>query len=311
MVEEYTAIRKIAENTLSNSRTLNNDSRQRRHGLYDDFGSEYNTVGDNNSNGRVWIAITPDIDKFVRWEFKLIVQSFIVPIAGSEVNPTSLEVGETNLSINNNAITPNPHRHEILPNPHSHTVTAGVSLTPSSFKNFRISIDGIDLTALFESQFPLPSENGVYPDETIAHRYDIIEACSHLSEIDRNQILSAGYHEIQCNADGIFNLKFVNFIKYSFINRDGNTTDTEDTMLKMRKYSSVRPPVLFEYKKTADELSAEIQEIENQFMSSTYVSNSEQAITELKLKSEHIKLNQQLSHLLKINRIKERLNHEL
>lgn len=90
----------------------------------------------------------------------------------------------------------------------------------SSSTSFRITIDDIDLTPYFQSQFngAWIYGNGVYPNKGTAN-YDVLEAVEYMNEEERNIILEPGYKEVKVYGNGDFDVKFYNYVKYSHCNR--------------------------------------------------------------------------------------------
>lgn len=216
---------------------------QRRNMMNDDFDKEYTAIGDNSNRATIWLSSSPDLLYISRWEFKIIILPFVIPVASGsnalspatlKVEPTSLETEQRRLDVKDSTVTPNPHDHPIQPNPHSHlitpnphthTVNAGITIIPvTNVSDMRIFIDDIDLTSHFKAQFPkwLDGE-GMYPDSMLQHRYDILKACSILSDKQRSSILSQGYHRLEFESKALFRLNIREFKKYSFVNRQGDT----------------------------------------------------------------------------------------
>lgn len=90
----------------------------------------------------------------------------------------------------------------------------------ASATSFQILIDGIDLTPYFQSQFngAWITGNGVYPNKGTAH-YDVLLATGYMNEAEQNQILEPGYKEVQVVGNGDFDVKIINYMKYSHCNR--------------------------------------------------------------------------------------------
>lgn len=221
------AIGKIASRTKQNTERVVQQNRQRRNLVTDDFDKEYTAIGQEGQSGVIWLAISPDMIYIERWEFKVIIDPFLIPISGGTgaMSAVSLHVSDTNLSSSGSSISPNPHNHVITPNPHTHTINAGVTSIPSQVENIRIHLDGYDLTAHFKAQFNgwIDSE-GMFPDSSMENRYDILKAISLFPEAQRSAFLTQGYHKLEFISDGLFNLKIREFKKYNFINRHGDST---------------------------------------------------------------------------------------
>lgn len=242
----------LASRTKANKTRNSQMNRQRRTLVQDDFDKEYSCVGNADAAGQIWLAISPDMEYMERWEIKIIVEPFTVPLAsGSKalspatltIDPIDLSISETKLTGAKNTwdngvkITPENHKHEITPshiqptikpNPHSHSVNAGVTLHPSAFTTMSVTLDGIDLTPMFKAQQGgqwITSASGMYPDTTLGNRYNIFQALDTLGQEKASPLLEQGYHLLEFKADGLFSLKVREFKKYSFTNRHGGGID--------------------------------------------------------------------------------------
>lgn len=98
--------------------------------------------------------------------------------------------------------------------------------TEADFETLRIILDEVDLTNAFKAQFPnWVTGTGMYPDETVNNRYNILEAIDTIPEAQRTAILKQGYHKLEFVANGLFSVKIREFKKYAFINRQGGSHD--------------------------------------------------------------------------------------
>lgn len=243
--EEY-VLGMVAERTKKNTTSTTQPNKQRRNLVTDDFDKEYETMGNKDQSGKIYLSISPDIEYMVRWEFKLIVEPFYMPVASSELamQPVTLkipehpiEVDNASLSVSNNTINPNPHKHtatdkaaKIEPETHTHVLNEGVTLIPTKFEEVRIFLDGVDLTSQFKAQFPtwISPENGMYPDLTVGNRFDILKALNTLDTKKRTSILRPGYHVLEFKVDDLFSFKIREFKRYSGINRQGDSANNEN-----------------------------------------------------------------------------------
>ena len=266
MITFENAITKLAERLSDQREAKRNVSLQRRNQVVDIYGMEFTRQGDEGKPATFYISISPDLIYFERFEFKIIIESFKTPIATDGIRPEFVRVRDTELIIqdaaafntggtgltvageglmtNINAISPNPHTHDLTPNPHhhtipahghhlnpnphhhetdahGHTIVAGMSYFKSTATNFEIWIDGdIDLTPYFKAQFPdqwIDGE-GIFPEAGTAN-YDVLEAVGYMDESMRQRILTPGYKKIEVKGDGIFNATLVNYLKYPHVNR--------------------------------------------------------------------------------------------
>lgn len=250
-----TAFTKLTSKINATSKSQVIENLQRRNGIMDDFDKEYSTIGENGVDATVYVSISPDMIYISRWEFKVIVVPFAMPVASGEsalspvslsVDPIDVTVTETSLSVADDNITPNPHTHTasastpvITPNPHSHSVNAGVTLTPSTFGNIEIWIDGVDFTSYFKAQFDgwIDGE-GMFPDTTMENRYDIMKVLNTFDEATRSKFLTSGYHTITFKGDGLFSLKLREFKKYNHINRQGDSTGGTVSTFDLETYDA-------------------------------------------------------------------------
>jgi len=246
-----------AQNELTNKR--HNDSYQRRSGVIDNYGIEYVRQGSSVSPAQFLISVSPDLIYYKRFEFKVIVSAFMLPISdgngGMSVTPTAVSISSVSLEISDEtigilpanleidideeagekSISPNPHGHEELPHrhnmspsshdhistPHVHEFVAGVTNMPVVAENFMIEIDGIDITPFLMAQHPNGwiDGTGIFPSSSSSINFDILDVVGLLSESQREQILSQGYKTINIFGDGLFNGTYVNYLKYNHTNR--------------------------------------------------------------------------------------------
>jgi len=157
---------------------------QRRNQVVDLYGYEFQRQGSTGNPAVVYVSISQDLIYYHRFEFKLIITPFIIPIAGGGTNSIELEIRGTTADASNN----NPHNHEsgtlvVDPATHNHTVTAGITSIQSDFSDFRIIIEGIDMTELLMAQYggEWIEGEGIYPRNDLSN-YDILEAAGYLSE---------------------------------------------------------------------------------------------------------------------------------
>lgn len=245
------AINRLAERVADRTLESRRNQLQRRNQVVDVYGMEFTRQGDVSSPATFYLSISPDLIYYERFEFKIIIESFAIPVASDGINPAtvqvrdrslavndvSLSIGGTSLSIGANnqitanphghSITPNPHGHSITPNPHdhltephSHQVTAGMSFAASNASNFTIWIEGVNLTPFLRAQFPdrWVDGEGVFPRSDLSN-YDVLEAAGYMSSTQRDLVLSPGYKKVEIWGDGIFKATLVNYLKYSHVNR--------------------------------------------------------------------------------------------
>lgn len=220
------AIQRLSEKVYDNTRNLRQKDRQRRNTFVDLYGIEFTRQGDSGTPAKFYISITPDMIYLERFEFKLIIQPFASYSNGMEttvvdVEPTSLSVTE-NQTTNAHTVTPNPHDHSTKP--HTHNLTSGITLTQTTADDFRVYIEGIDVTAYLMAQYgSWINGEGVYPSLDINKNYDVLEvACDMMAEgreSDVNKLTHSGYKEIKITSSAPFQVTLVNYLKMSNMNR--------------------------------------------------------------------------------------------
>lgn len=212
------AIQRLAERTTDRTRNDRQDQLQRRNQVVDLYGIEYTRQGDTNTPATFYISVSPDLVYYERFEFKIIVQPFAMPIGGNgATGSTTVQINNTSLTTNGSTITPNPHNH--TSNPHNHSLDAGVTLFTSSFSNFQVFIEDINITTYLQMQFPnWINGEGVYPT-TGTENYDLLKAIGLMPSWQQGILLAPGYKKVEFRANGVYNATLVNYLKYSHVNR--------------------------------------------------------------------------------------------
>ena len=236
------AIIRISERVAENKKRIDRMLKQRRNQVVDMYGVEYTRQGAANSPARFYISITPDLVYLERFEFKLIVQPFL-SMAGT-IGPTSLSVSgssggysviteeELEDIINSDNCDSLPEDEDggggsgsISPNPHTHEVVPGITPIPVTANDFRVKIEGIDVTPYLMAQYGGEWLNGegVYPSLEIGRDYDIIEVASDLigegRKADADKLLRSGYKAVEITASQPFSVTLVLYLKMSHCNR--------------------------------------------------------------------------------------------
>lgn len=216
------ALGTIARGVFQNKENIDQKDRQRRYSFVDLYGVEYTRQGDGGAPATVYIGISKDMEYLLRFEFKLIIQPFVTTVASNGIQSAEVAVNNTSLSVNNSSITPNPHGHTTQP--HTHNVVSGVSMTHTTANDFRVSIDGIDITPYLMAQYGSWIDGeGIYPSAEIDKDYDILEVISDLMsdghETEARTIAKAGNHRVDITSDSPFQVTLVNYLKYSHMNR--------------------------------------------------------------------------------------------
>lgn len=241
----------LSEQTSINKRKIRQGELQRRNQVVDLYGVEYTRQGDSSTPATFFVSVSPDLVYYERFEFKLVISSFAMPIGGGgatgtgqaqiqgtvlNANSNSTSSGSVNLpagtggsvdpgtyplTVNTNtntSITPNPHDH--TDSGHRHPLDAGVTLVPSTVQNVRVVIDGIDITQYLIDQYGGQWINGegIYPNAT-TDNYDILTVAGKVPDWQKGVLLSPGVKTVQIFADGAFNVSLINYLKYSHVNR--------------------------------------------------------------------------------------------
>lgn len=209
----------LAERVSDVSRDGNQEKRQRRNQVVDVFGMEFTRAGDAQTPATFYLSISPDLIYYERFEFKIIVSSFAMPVAGSgTTDQSNVTIDPTNLSVSGAAVSPNPHTHTAQP--HTHALSPGVTMIPSLLTDASVVIDGIDITSYLKAQYAIPwiSGEGIYPGDSNTN-YDILGVASQLPAWQQGVILRPGYKKVEFVPNGICNVTFVTYLKYSHTNR--------------------------------------------------------------------------------------------
>lgn len=213
------ALERVARTAAKTAKNIVQENTQRRNQVVDLYGVEYYRHGDKNYPATFYISITPDMVYLERFEFKLIIQPFMS--TGGEVGETSLSPGpyvtvdEPTLIFSDQAVTPNPH---------THTLTAGLSATPTTASDFRVTVEGVDVTAYLMAQYDAwINGEGVYPSLDVTKNYDILQVASDLiaegRKNDAEKLTRSGYKKVQISSGSPFDVTLVNYLKISHVNR--------------------------------------------------------------------------------------------
>lgn len=215
------ALNKLAEKVDDLEKKLLQTGNQRRNQVLDLYGVEHYALGDKNTPATTYISISPDMLYLERMEFKIIIHPFAMPVGdGGRTSDETVNVKPTNLTVNGNNVSPNPHKHET--DTHHHSLKAGITLFPPYKGAYRVFIEGIDITTALKKQFKTAWINGegVFPiSENRLANYDILKACEDLYPWQQGVILSAGYKKVEIKGEGAFAVTLVDYLKYSHTNR--------------------------------------------------------------------------------------------
>lgn len=215
------AIERVSGRVYQNKNFIGESLKQRRNQVVDIYGAEIYRVGDGGSPARFYISVSPDMVYYNRFEFKLIIQPFVSTVGGG-VTSATVRVNDTSLNVNGTSLSPNPHTHST--DAHTHNVNAGVTLVPVVASNFRISVEGIDITSYLAAQHDSwITGEGVFPSIEIEKNYDLLEVASDMEaegrSVDVQALLKPGYKPIEISASGAFSCTMSLYLKYSHANR--------------------------------------------------------------------------------------------
>lgn len=223
----------LAERVSDRTHDDRRDQLQRRNQVVDIYGAEFQRQGDAGSPADFYISISPDLVFIERFEFKIIIQPFAMPVgnsgstgfAGVTINPTTLTI-ENGIIRNpagditqiDSTITPNPHTHTTQG--HNHPLAAGITQFTSNVDNFRIEVAGIDLTSYLQAQHPTGwvTGEGIFPSNGLVN-FDLIDINGYLPPWQQGILMQSGYKNVRLYADGAFNATIVLYLKLSHCNR--------------------------------------------------------------------------------------------
>lgn len=219
MITVQDAIYRLSEQTQTRKIENNQASRQRRNQAVDLYGIEFNSQGDTNTPANFYISLSTDMTYIERYEFKINILPFKMPVAGGgSVTPSTVTVNGTRLTNTATTITPNPHTHTTQA--HSHSLLAGITNYPSEFSDLRVYIEGIDLSAELATQYDgnWITGEGVWPKPGL-ETYDVLYAVGLLPKWKQEPILKSGYKNVQIRANGVYNVTLIVYEKLSHTNR--------------------------------------------------------------------------------------------
>lgn len=232
----------LSERVLDNSRQLKRVTRQRRNGMEDLYGVCFSSNGDANTPASFYISLSPDYGYLQRFAFKFVIKPFKSSVSGVSgggsltIDETSLSGGNSGEHIIADTSTLEEESNGITPNPHTHSASGsiggldyGVTTIGTTSSNWRVVIDGIDITALLIAQHDGEwiHGQGVYPNTAleadIENFYDILEVCDVLTDLgmeeERDKILRSRFKEVQIRSDAPFSVDAYLYLKYDHTNR--------------------------------------------------------------------------------------------
>lgn len=236
-------LNRLAEKTTDNTKQLRRAVQQRRNGMEDLYGVEFNHNGDANSPATFYVSISPDLVYYERFAFKFIIGAYESSVAGvgggsiSSIGETelTLEGGSASKVISGTSTLDDGTLGTITPNPHTHTasgeiggLTYGIKQISTASVNWRVKIHDVDITNYLIEQHSGSWINGqgIYPNNQVDGKedfYDILDvACMLNAEgrtADRDKILAPEFKKVQIFSDAPFNVTAFLYLKYSHSNR--------------------------------------------------------------------------------------------
>ena len=221
IVSPYEAIEIVAARTARNTQDIAQKNKQRRYSVVDSNGMEFTRLGDVNAPARFYISVSPDMVYYHRFEFKLIISPFTTTVSGG-TDAVVVAVDDTSLAIQNDQITPNPHKHTTQA--HTHNVVTGITPTPVTATVFGVKVEGIDITPYLAAQYnDWISGEGIWPYIDIEKDYDLLQVANDLKAegryADAAKLMKAGYKAVEVTANGPFQVTLVLYLKYDHLNR--------------------------------------------------------------------------------------------
>lgn len=230
----------LAEKTYDNSRQLKRDVHQRRNGMEDLYGVCFSANGDAQHPATFYVSLSPDYVYLERFAFKFVIKPYASTVAGaSSSGGGGGESGATSLAIESEVDSGTSTLVESIdPNPHAHseggggtttvTVDYGIHNISTTSTNWRVAIDGEDITAYLIAQHDgewIQGE-GVYPNDRLGQPqdfYDILEVCDVLTDLGEiamcDKILASKFKRVEIFSDAPFGVDAYLYIKYNHNNR--------------------------------------------------------------------------------------------
>lgn len=221
IVSPYEAIEIVAARTSRNTQDIAQKNKQRRYSVVDSNGMEFTRLGDVNAPARFYISVSPDMVYYHRFEFKLIISPFTTTVSGG-TDAVVVAIDDTSLEIQNDQITPNPHKHTTQA--HTHNIVTGITPTPVTATVFGVKVEGIDITPYLAAQYnDWISGEGIWPYIDIEKDYDLLQVANDLKAegryADAAKLMKAGYKAVEVTANGPFQVTLVLYLKYDHLNR--------------------------------------------------------------------------------------------
>ena len=215
-------LNRISERTVDNTRELRKTRYQRRTEFTDLYGIPFSEYGDANNPATFYISISPDMIYHLRLQFRLHIKPFVTTVSGG-TDSANVTVNNRSLSVSEGSVSPNPHNHTT--ESHSHNLISGISIEHTTADDFRIYIDGINITAYLveqqdgawiDGEGTYPQNQDLNEDESF---YDLMDvACLMYAEGETEnaeKLLEPGWKEVKITSSSPFGVTFYLYGKYS------------------------------------------------------------------------------------------------
>lgn len=239
-------LNRLAERTYDNTRQLRKQVQQRRNGMEDLYGTFFSANGDATNPATFYVSLSPNYVYLEMFAFKFIIKPFASSVSGVSVSGEGVTIGETELALEGSSsasvisgtstlgdgggglITPNPHTHSVSGGSMSGNLNYGIKQINTSSADWRVVIDGIDITEYLIEQHDgdwITSE-GVYPNnrlEDVEDFYDILDVASVMTAegrtTEREKLLQQRFKKVQIYSDAPFGVDAYLYMKFSHMNR--------------------------------------------------------------------------------------------
>ena len=220
-------LNRLAEKTSDNTKQLRRGVQQRRNGMEDLYGVMFSAEGDANNPATFYISLSPDYVYLERFAFKFVIKPYSTTVTGG-TDSVNVTVDDTSLSISNDSITPNPHKHTTQS--HTHNLINGKAFVNTVSDYWRVHIHGVDITPYLIEQHDgdwIDMSDGdteaVFPSNAMDDFYDILDVCSMMTADEdyenRDKILQPEFKKVEIISDAPFGVDAYLYMKYAHSNR--------------------------------------------------------------------------------------------
>lgn len=228
-------LNRLAERTYDNTKQLRRGVLQRRNGMEDLYGIPFFAEGDASSPATFFISLSPDYIYLQRFAFKFVIMPYTTTLTGGTDSATVV-VDNTSLSVNNDDISPNPHKHTTQS--HTHNLITGKTSVQTVSDYWRVHIAGVDVTPYLKEQHDgdwidmsdsqdtievFPSDD---TEDDIKNFYDILDVVNMMYDEDTDKsledaeaILRPEFKRVEIFSDAPFGVGAYLYLKYDHTNR--------------------------------------------------------------------------------------------